>query len=283
MQPEKIIGLFVNPLPGKSKASKMSAAIQSRLAMQQISFAVYDETWPDVVTGITEGWIIGGDGTLNYFINKYKDISLPLAIFPAGTGNDFSWKLYGNINTEELIDLVLNAPVRKVDAGQCNELLYLVGVGIGFEGAVLKSMKSVRFLGGHAGYLWAVVKVIFGFKELHFDIDTGKEKLSDKFLLVIVNNSSRTGGGFMVAPTAKVDDGLLDIVLCKKLKLFKRLRSLPVIEKGKHLGLPYIIHKQESSAIIICEKEVSAHLDGELICAKEFRFTALPQHFLFRY
>lgn len=279
----KNIGLFVNPVAGNNKPLKISSIIREKLLEQNISFEVFDHTWPAVITSITEAWIIGGDGTLNYFINNYKDITIPLAIFPAGTGNDFSWKLYGNMEIAKQVVHVLQAPIKKVDAATCNELLYLVGVGIGFEGAVLRSMKRSSFLRGHMGYLWAVIKTIFSFKECSFDVKLETEHIKDDLLLVIINNSTRTGGGFLVAPKARLDDGLLDIVLCKKLGLIKRLRSLPVIEKGKHLHLPFIRYYQEPTVSIVALQELYAHLDGELISAKTFRFNVLPGQFLFRY
>jgi diacylglycerol kinase (ATP) len=282
-EPAKIfIGLFINPLAGKGKAIKIAAAVKQRLHAENMHFTAFEE-WPVDFPPVTEAWIIGGDGTLNYFINLYTEVTAPLVIFKGGTGNDFAWKLYGNCSTEQQVNIVLAAVAKRVDAGLCNGKLYLNSVGVGFDGEVLQSMSSIRFLGGHFGYLWVVIKKIFSFREYNFTIKLAQETLQDKYLIVAVNNSSRTGGGFMVSPKASVSDGLLDMILCKKLGILKRLKVLPVIEKGKHLDLPFITYQQHTAVTIICEKELFAQSDGELIRAKEFVLNVLPGKFLFKY
>jgi diacylglycerol kinase (ATP) len=282
LQPQKYIGLFINPLAGKGKAIKITAVAKQRLQAESIPYIAF-EKWPVDFPAVTEAWIIGGDGTLNYFINFYRDIAVPLAIFKGGTGNDFAWKLYGNCTTAQQLNCVLTATAKPVDAGVCNDKLYLNSVGIGFDGEVLQSMRAVRFLGGHLGYLFVVIKKIFSFQEHHFVIQLSNQVMEGKYLLVAINNSNRTGGGFLVSPKASITDGLLDMVLCKKLGILQRLKALPLIEKGKHLNLPFVTYQQHASVTVICEKELFAQSDGELIRSKEFELNVLPAKFLFRY
>lgn len=99
----------------------------------------------------------------------------------------------------------------------------------------------------------------------------------------MVTNSTTTGGGFIVSPEAKIDDGNLNMILCKALPVLKRLKYLPVIEKGKHLAEDFILHKEVSDIKIKCEEETLAQIDGELISAKTFDIKILPKHYLFKY
>lgn len=280
---EKCIAILANPLPGKDKAKAIGQKLQDKLAAFNISRSLFTDAWPDSIDGFTEIWIIGGDGTINYFINHYKNIDKPLVLFKGGTGNDFAWKLYGDISVDEQFELVLKAAPISVDAASCNDKLFVVGLGIGFEGEVLQSMGAIRWLGGHLGYLWVVFRKIFSFKESLFSINTGYKVLREKFLLVILNNSSRTGGGFLVAPKASLTDGLLDMILCKPLSVPQRLRYLPVIEKGKHLHRAFINFSQQKEVRIECDKELPAHLDGELIRSKVFVVKVLPGLLKFKY
>ena len=280
---ERSIAILVNPLSGKGKAKAIGRELQDKLTARNIPGSLFIEDWPDKFEGFTEIWIIGGDGTMNYFINRYKNINIPLALFKGGTGNDFAWKLYGNISVEEQVELVLNAESKLVDAAICNDKLYINSLGIGFEGEVLDSMSSIRWMGGHLGYLWAVIRKIFSFKESRFSIRADDKLVEGDFLLVNVNNASRTGGGFMITPTASVNDGLIDMLLCKPLSLIKRLRYLPIIEKGKHLQRPFIDHSLCKEVRIDCEKELFAHLDGELIRLGSFHIRILPGLFMFKY
>jgi len=283
MNTERSIAILVNPLSGKGKAKAIGQGLQDRLTALNIQGSLFANEWPDHFEGFTEIWIIGGDGTMNYFINRYKHIEIPLALFKGGTGNDFAWKLYGNISVDEQFELVLNAEPKPVDAASCNDKLYINSLGIGFEGEVLDSMSSIRWMGGHLGYLWAVIRRIFSFKESRFIIHADDNKTEGDFLLVNVNNASRTGGGFMITPTALVNDGLIDLLLCKPLSLINRLRYLPLIEKGKHLQLPFIDHSLHKEVRIDCEKELFAHLDGELIRSQSFHIRILPRLFKFKY
>lgn len=277
------IAVLVNPLSGKGKAVDTGTWITKQLTLRKVSHQLFSTSWPGSLADFSEIWIVGGDGTFNYFINHYENNTLPLALFKGGTGNDFAWKLYGNISLEQQLENALRLSPRPVDAGRCNGRLYVNSTGIGFDGEVLRCIGTIRWLGGHIGYLWIVIRKIFSFKEFDFSITMGEKFFNEKFLLVIVNNSSRTGGGFLITPRASLTDGKLDIVLCKPLSLFKRLRYLPVIEKGKHLSLPFIFYTQEHSVHIESTKELYAQLDGELISSKIFDFEILPGRLLIRY
>jgi diacylglycerol kinase (ATP) len=277
------IAILVNPSSGAGKGIKAGEQLKAALLQRKIHFSFFAGDWPSDLNPFTEVWLVGGDGTVNYFINKYHDLQIPFALFKGGTGNDFAWKLYGDITIAQQIELVLNATTKRVDAGSCNGRLYVNSLGIGFDGEVLKSISTIRWLGGHLGYLFIVLKKIFSFKEFSFRITTISGTSSQKYLLVIVNNSSRTGGGFMVSPKASLTDGLLDLVLCGKLPVLKRLRYLPVIEKGKHLDLPFIHYTHEQEVTIACEHEVFAQVDGELISADSFDIKVMKGYLSIKY
>ena len=278
---DRFIAVVVNP--GSGKAIKIGQWLITQLKERYIPHTLFIENWPPDFNGFSETWIVGGDGTMNYFLNYYKDIAVPLAIFKGGTGNDFAWKLYGDISMTQQLELVLTTTAKRVDAASCNDQLYVNSLGIGFDGEVLQSMRTIRWMGGHLGYLLVVLRKIFSFKEFRFTITTGDAILIEKYLLVIVNNSSRTGGGFMVAPQASINDGKLDMVLCKPLSIIKRLRYLPVIEKGKHLKLPFIDFSNREEVKIEAECKIPAQLDGELIHEKLFVMKILPGRLLIKY
>jgi diacylglycerol kinase (ATP) len=283
MQSYPTILLLLNPLGNKNRIYKILSEISSVLSQRKISFNFFSEFWPAEINSYKEVWLIGGDGTVNYFLNHYTNIEIPIVIFKGGTGNDFATRLYDKIIVIEQISKVLEAAPRSVDAAECNGRRFINGVGIGFDGEVLKSMKAIRLLGGHLGYLWVVLRKIFSFKEGIFQIQSDDTNLSAKYLLVMITNSTTTGGGFIVSPEARIDDGKLNMILCKPLRILKRLKYLPVIEKGKHLYKDFILHKEISEIKIICEKETLAQIDGELISAKIFDIKILPKHYLFKY
>ncbi len=277
------VAILKNPLAGKGRSEKLATWLQAELSKRNIAFTHFKENWPAGFEAYSDVWLIGGDGTMNYFINRYPACKKALALFKGGTGNDFAWKLYGEATHAQQLEKILQATPRPVDAAQCNQHLFINCLGIGFDGEIVRSMRSIRLLGGHLGYLLAVVFKIFRFREHHFVISTGKETWENRFLIVMVVNSSRAGGGFLIAPNASIDDGKLDMVLCTEKSLVKRLQYLPVIKAGKHLSLPFITHRQHSDFHIHCDEEMALQLDGELLHAKELSVQVLPGQFLFRY
>ena len=88
---------------------------------------------------------------------------------------------------------------------------------------------------------------------------------------------------FILHPQAKADDGLFDVVLIDALHPLKRLRWLPVIEKGKHLGLSFIHHSRAKKIIIESDSIIQSHLDGEYYSADKLEIEILPGKLLFRY
>ena len=281
----KNVAILANAAAGKGKSKQISIWLQDQLKDLNKPCTIYELEWPtnDEIAKYSDVWVIGGDGTMNYFINKYPNCKLPIVLFSGGTGNDFAWKLYGEISVEKQFENILAATPKTIDAAQVNDKLYINCLGVGFDGEILQSMKSIRFIGGHFGYLLAVIYKIFFFKAPTIKIQMGNESWHENFLLTLIVNSSRAGGGFFIAPPAKLNDGLLNMVLSKNIPLLKRLWYLPVIQKGKHLHLPFIIHRLAKSITINCEKELPIQVDGELIYAKDIEIKVLPNQFLFRY
>jgi diacylglycerol kinase (ATP) len=281
---EKNIAVLCNPLAGTGKAVALAESIVTLLNVRKIQCSFHIETWPSEFKNFTDVWIVGGDGTLNYFVNHYPEIKLPLVIFNGGTGNDFHWLLYGKIRLEQQIQLALSAVPKPIDLGRCNEKYFINGVGIGFEGVVAKSLTGKKKKAGKASFMTMILRKIFSYRSASYCI-TIDDKAIDvkKYLIVDVSNGSRAGGGFHIAPQAKADDGLFDVVLVDSLHPIKRLRWLPVIEKGKHLELSFIHHSKAKKVIVESGKSIQSHLDGEYYENNKLEIEIMPGKLLFRY
>jgi YegS/Rv2252/BmrU family lipid kinase len=278
---EKHIALICNPTPEANKAFRLTDKIAVYLRNRQIRHSIFAVYWPEVWSDITDVWIIGGDGTLNYFINQYPEIKLPLSVFKGGTGNDFHWMLYGEIEMEKQIEKLLHCATQLIDAGMCNGKLFLNGVGIGFDGAIVKDLLGKKKLPGKASYLVSIIKNIVVYNEQKYTIATGNEEIIQDCFMISVANAKRYGGGFQVAPKASVTDHLLDINIVGRIAPFKRIKLLPVIEKGEHLDLHVIRYLQREKIFIQTTSNVHAHIDGEFLNSDKFEIDCLPKKFLF--
>ena len=278
------IAIATNTLAGSGKAVKLAKKIQAILTVKKITSQIFTEKeWDDRLYQFDQVWIAGGDGTVNYFVNQYHDIKKPLCIFNGGTGNDFYALLYGKTTVDEQINHILQSVPKPIDAGTCNDRYFLNGVGIGFEGAVAKSLRGVNKFGGKTFFMIAILKHIFFYKEKHYTITSAEKRVEGPFLMISIANGTRYGGGFYVAPIARPDDGLFDTNLVTPLSPLKRLRYLPVIEKGKHLTLPFIDYYHTQKITIQSDQLIQAHLDGEYLEGHEMMINILPAHFNFIY
>lgn len=279
---EKHIALVCNPTRENEKALRITNNVDLLLTGMGIRHSLFTSTWPDAIdSNITEAWIFGGDGTLNWFINQYPDMLLPLSIFAGGSGNDFHWMLYGDKKSEQQVEQVLEASPQLVDGGSCNGKLFLNGVGIGFDGAIVRDLLGKKKLAGKASYLLSIMKNILGYHEKPCVLEMPGEKITQDCFLISAANARRYGGGFHVAPKASLTDGLLDINVIGKISPLKRMRFLPVIERGEHLDLDFIQYKQVSKITITSTMKLHAHIDGEYMYENFFEIEILPKRFSF--
>src|SRR5213075_373116 len=102
---KKNIAIVCNPLAGNGRAVALAEKILKELDARNIEHKIFNENWPTGFNTFTDIFIVGGDGTLNYFINHYPGINIPLVIFNGGTGNDVHWLLYGEKSFGEQVEI----------------------------------------------------------------------------------------------------------------------------------------------------------------------------------
>lgn len=280
---EKNIAIVCNLLAGTGKAVILAERIANELLQRNTTYSLFKESWPVNFEGFSDVFIVGGDGTLNYFFNHYPHIKLPLVVFKGGTGNDVHSHLYKNKSFEEQLQTALMNEPRPIDAGKCNDKYFINGVGIGFEGAIAKSLTGKKKRPGKTSFMGAILRKIFFYNSKKYKNSSDEYNAEAEHLLISIMNGHRAGGGFHIAPAATIDDGLLDVVMVDKLHPILRLRWLPVIEKGKHLHLPFIKHFRTRKIVITSPEPIQAHLDGEYYEANSLEIELLPGKYLFRY
>lgn len=283
MDSPKHIAIVCNPLAGVGKALILAGRIINVLKEKKIAFNFFKENWPADFSAFTDIWIVGGDGTLHYFINQYPRIELPLMIFKGGTGNDVHWLLYGKKTLEEQLHTAFTAEPVLIDAGRCNDRLFLNGSGIGFEGEIVRSLTGKNKFPGKTSFMMTILKKIFSYRSKFYNIKSESISISQRQLMVSVTNGRRAGGGFQIAPQAEINDGWLDLMVIDPLTALQRLRYLPVIEKGKHLRLPFVQQHKIKNVVINSDETIQSHLDGEYYSSEKMEIEILPSRFLFRY
>lgn len=275
MPEERCILVVVNPAAGKSSYEKRLHLLEQRLNESNINYELYFTEHGNVgnlaakITknpSITEVFVMGGDGTLNYVVNELQGKELPISIVSNGTGNDSVKSLHGVLNFEKQVDIAINGEIQKFDLGMCNSRYFVNGVGIGFDGEVVKEMvERGDKQGSHIDYLLTVLRIVAGFKEknLHFSMDGNS--FQKKIFLMTISNGTTFGGGFIINPFAKTNDGLLDVCIINEIKPILRFWHLPKLKTGAHYKMKESEFHLAKQITVESNDQLVAHLDGEYI------------------
>lgn len=233
----------------------------------------------------------GGDGSLNEICNVIykKDLeNTTLGLIPMGTGNDFSKNFsYKNFKVESL----LNLRDEKIDLIKVNNKVGINVLSLGFDTVVLE--KAYEYLNkkpnlGKKAYILGVFKAMkyLSYKDLSFEIldkDNKKIKFEDKFLLAAICNGGYYGSGFNPAPSAKIDDGILNLVYAKKLPSLL-LPSLIIRYKfGLLENSKYLDEIKIKKGKIKSKENILANIDGEIFKSKEINFEILKNSLIWTY
>jgi diacylglycerol kinase family enzyme len=213
--------------------------------------------------------VAGGDGTVGKVAKRLAGTSVPMAVIPTGTANNVARTLGIGVDARIAIDGLRRAEVREIDLGVVHgdgeEERFLEGFGIGLfawvmaERATSKHKRLRRALA-----LIAEELVEYAPRRARIDID-GRD-VSGEYLLASVMNLRSMGPALALAPDARPDDGLLDVVLVRpehRDSLLAHLRR--AVEEGD-IALPsFEVHRAER--VRISGQGKWAHLDD---CPREF-------------
>ncbi|MCF7793719.1 MAG: diacylglycerol kinase family lipid kinase [Candidatus Cloacimonetes bacterium] len=222
--------------------------------------------------------VVGGDGTLNETVNGImqsgKQNEIKLGLIPEGGGNDFAMNFKLSNNIDKAIELLKREKTCKVDIGKIEDYFFINALGLGFDAQVALISRSIKHLNGLPRYLVAVIRALVKLQKFEAEITLDNCTLKKPFLLFSIGNGLSTGGGFLLTPEARVNDGLLDICLIQDVTRRRILSLLPKAIKGQHLKEPEVIIHQSKKIHVKTDKKLPIYFDGELPELKHpFNFT----------
>lgn len=190
--------------------------------------------------------VVGGDGMAHLGINAVAGTSVPLGIVPAGTGNDIAREAGLPVeDPEAALRLVRRGQTRPVDAVRATlaggDVHWLGGVmAAGFDAVVNERANRWRYPRGRARYTLAVLRELPVFRPVPYVVTLDGERMERRAMLVAVGNGPSYGGGMRVIPPARIDDGLLDLLVVHDLPARDFLRVFPRVFRGRHVGHPAV-------------------------------------------
>ena len=229
----------------------------------------------------------GGDGTLNEVVQGaagYANVAV--TVFSGGSGNDFV-KLFDNPEAFFHLERLLDAEEATFDLIRCNGDIAMNICSVGLDariGTDVSRYKRLPLLHGFRAYAAStVVNVIKGIAE-HYVVEINGERIDAKQTFVCVCNGRYYGGGFNPVPEADPADGLLDVLLVKKVSRLQVPAIIGKYKAGRYKELPKLVrHLRTKEIRIICDKPTPVNLDGELRTATEVTMSIADEKLRFFY
>jgi len=229
----------------------------------------------------------GGDGTLNEVVAGAAGFSnVAVTAYAGGSGNDFI-RIFDKPEAFRDLEQLLDAKEDTFDLIRCNEDLSLNICSVGFDariGTDVSRYKRIPLLQGFRAYAAStVINTIKGIAE-HYTIEVNGEVIDGEQTLICACNGRFYGGGFNPVPEADPTDGLLEVLLVKKVSRLKVAQVVGKYKNGLYANYPHLIrHFRTDHLRIICDKPSPINLDGELRMAQVVDFRIADEKIRFFY
>ena len=205
----------------------------------------------------------GGDGTVHTVASKLVGSEKILGVLPLGSGNGFAKEFGFNLNLRSLLNDIKKAESIDIDVIEINDMLCLNVAGIGLDSFVADSFSKLK-LRGFLPYVWLTLKTFLQLRPFHVTIKCGEEEIfSDKLFVLTVANTRQFGNYAFIAPAARPNDGIIDLVLIKPFpKILGPLFIIRLFTKRINKS-KYVRLIKTDKEIVIQTDETRFHIDGE--------------------
>jgi YegS/Rv2252/BmrU family lipid kinase len=234
-----------------------------------------------------DGFIgIGGDGTLHEIINgmlsRHDGRKIPIGIIPGGSGNSYMHDLQLT-DPLKAAKAIINGKTRALDTAkvEVNHIIKYSNnmIGWGLVTDVGNKAEHFRWLGTNRYTILSVVEVL-RHKSRPATLIMDDKKIEDEFTFIIACNSIHVGKGMKMAPKARLDDGLIDLIVIRSgVSRTRLLQVLPKLFDGSHINEPELEYYQTSQFSLIPETDEILNIDGEIMGSTPIQVNVIPKAF----
>ncbi|QIM15969.1 YegS/Rv2252/BmrU family lipid kinase [Leucobacter insecticola] len=290
MTPHGHIAVLSNPFAGKGRGRTAAAAAIAELRARGVEVRAYaGASAADTVALAAQALrddpallvVVGGDGTMSEVLESVLGSAVPLALVPAGTGNDLARTLgIPRTDPADAAALAVTGTIRDLDVGelQCSGRVkhFLTIAALGFDAKVSDRTNRLRWPSGSLRYYLALVIELLRLSPLAFKVQIDDEpERAEPGTLIAIGNTVSYGGGMPICAGADPSDGFFDVVHVAPMRRWELIRLFPKLLRGQHLELPQVsqrrVHKVGVSA-----PGLSIYADGEFVGTDTCAITVLP-------
>lgn len=295
--------VIVNPKAGSGRGIKDWPIISNQMYNSKLKFTCLftEHKYHAVeltVKAINDGFryivAIGGDGTIHEVVNgifiqkAVPTTEVSLAVIPAGTGNDWI-RMFGISKTySEAVRSLAEKRTVLQDVGKVHfyetkvqHTRYMANVaGLGFDAVVNLKYNNLKDDGkyGKSLYLRSTLHTFLSFRSKKFRIMTDGRLFYDGMVFSgAVGIGKYNGGGMIQTPNARIDDGLMDLTIIKKMSKLRVARNFKLLFSGSIYDIPKVIYTQARKIEISTWPETRIEIDGEAVGTSPFVFELVPQ------
>ncbi len=287
---------FINPVSGtKNKASAIKI-IEQRTQQQNIPYEILDTNAQGDYhflkeridqEGFTDIVVCGGDGTVSQVAASLMEEDVSIGIIPMGSGNGLALAAKIPRDVSKALDVIFTGKASYIDSFFINDTFSCMLCGLGFDAQVAHDFagEPTRGLGT---YIKKSIENFIIAKPYSFEIiNKGKSFAVDAFFISIAN-ANQFGNQFTIAPKASLHDGLLDIVVVKKMSKLRMLlaiaRQVTAGKINEHSEKTFhekdVLYFQTAQLIIHNLEQAPLHIDGDPAnTAKKIIIKIIPQAF----
>lgn len=287
---------LINPISGTRSKLQLEKKIIKKCEEHNIRFKIlftaedgnYSFLREKIIQDkITDVVICGGDGTISPVISSLLNIKVNIGIIPTGSGNGLAFTAKIPRSVDKALEIIFTGKTSCVDAFLINGKLSCMLSGIGLDAKVAYDF-SLQKKRGLSTYIKQTFKNFLSASPYHFELNVRNKQFKVDAFFICIANSNQFGNNFTIAPEASLNDGLLDIIVVKKMSkpriiwsVFKQMRTGKIITfEEKNFYKKNILYFQTDSLQIINPEMAPLHIDGDHAPTTEkFDIEILPSAF----
>lgn len=291
----KIIYL-INPISGTKEKSPLRELIRRRTKAQGISFEIidtsrtgnYDQLRNKIKSErVTDVITCGGDGTISAIAASLMDLDLQFGIIPMGSGNGLARSAKIPVAPTRALDIIFAGKSDRIDGFYINDKFSCMLCGMGFDAQVAHDFANYKTRGLQT-YIKVSMINFFKAKTFSFTIESRERSFETEAFFISVANSNQFGNNFTIAPQASLKDGLMDIVIVKKMSklmlpfsILSQVTGINAMQRIEdHVSRKNIIYFQTTALKIVNSGNAPLHIDGDpASTASVFQIKIKPRAF----
>jgi YegS/Rv2252/BmrU family lipid kinase len=267
--------LLVNPASAGGRAlealPKVHAALDElEAAHRTVTTRSIDHAYEEAKAAAANGETVvalGGDGLLRPLAGALKGTGSALAIVPCGRGNDLARVLGIPKDAGGAARIAVQGTERLLDVANVEGTPYMGIASFGFDSDANRIANEAKLVKGNGVYVYAALRALAAWKPAAFSVTVDGERHEFTGYTVAVGNSKAYGGGMLMLPDAELDDGRLDVILCKNLSKLRFLAELPKVFRGAHVDSDFTEFLRGEEIEVSADRPFAIYADGDPIGA----------------